>query len=418
MTAVSASDNLLVLRHAVCVKLRVFQSERGGSMKHLYWKCRALYTLYYILVYPTMMMTSAHMVLAGYSAAEIAGFLVVQNLVILALRPLSGVLIDKAKCHLLFTVLSVSMLAGIWMFFGWNGSRVVKAVLYAVLTTGASGILMGAADGWVLKLSSEHEEVDYAGARAFGSVSFAFTGLVYGRILAQFGLAAAPYVITVLVLILIITAWFIPEPVTATHVDQSKPKQKPWLFRSRTILMFAVSMALAEAVLNFTDSYIPVLFLERGGTAFHVGLFDFLRAMIEFVVMAGFIHIARRFETGTILMAGMFGFFLKGFLCGSAGTVAAMMACCTLQAVSFPLLEPGKMKYIREHAEAGEIATALASVHLLTSLLTTLIITPISGVLIAQFGTGTAMILNSLLAIAGIVIFRLFCTEKKAENGS
>ncbi|MBR4456910.1 MAG: MFS transporter [Solobacterium sp.] len=386
-------------------------------MKQLYWKCRILYSLYYVLVYPSMMMTSAHLLLAGYTPSEIAGFLVLQNLVLLLLRPLSGILIDKAKCHLLFTVLSVSMLAGVWAFFGWNGERMIRAGLYACLTAGASGVLMGAADGWVLKLSSEHPGMDYAGARAFGSISFAVTGLVYGRVLARFGLAAAPYVISILVLIIVATAWFIPEPgIRPAGAERERPKQRFWLFRSRTILMFAISVALGEAVLNFTDSYISVLFLERGGTAFHVGLFDFLRAVIEFAVMAEFVHIARRFDTGTILMAGLFGFFLKGFLFGSAGSIPAMMACCALQAVSFPLLEPGKMKFIKEHTDPSEIATALASVHLLASLLITLVITPAMGVLIARFGTGIAMMLNSFLALLGIVLFRLFCCGRRKQN--
>ena len=115
-------------------------------------------------------------------------------------------------------------------------------------------------------------------------------------------------------------------------------------------------------------------------------------------------------------MAGLFGFFLKGFLFGSAGSIPAMMACCALQAVSFPLLEPGKMQFIKEHTDPSEIATALASVHLLASILITLVITPAMGVLIARFGTGIAMILNSFLALLGIVLFRLFCCGRRKQN--
>ena len=241
-----------------------------------------LFACYYSFMYPSMIMFSTYLVTLGYDASLVAVMMSVSGLVSLAVRPVLAAVIDWGRCRMITAALVLSMAAGTAVFFFTPGRTLFHAAAYAVLVSAGSVCFMDVNDSWVLKLVKETGQVDYGRTRAFGSAAFAVTGLIYGYALSRLGIWIAPICIFALLLLLFITTRMLPDP---SAVPQEKAGSNGFrgfldVIRKRKVAAFVLCYALANATFNFTDNYIPVLILEKGGTSAVTGLNDFIMARI------------------------------------------------------------------------------------------------------------------------------------------
>lgn len=382
-------------------------------------KCSLLFASYYAFMYPTMIMYSTYLVTFGLDVSIVAVMMSISGMISLVLRPILAPVIDGGKCRTLSLIMIGCMAVGVIVFFFPGNKSFLQASVYAVLTNSVCVCFMDMNDSWVLKLVKQTCEVDYGRSRAFGSAAFAVTGLLYGYAFSKLGSRIAPVCILTLMLFLFLVTRVLPDPQKVEVVGNRRSGISNYktLVKNRKIIAFVICYALANATFNFTDNYIPVLILQRGGSTAWTGLNDFVMATIEFLVLRRFTEIADRIGTERVVWMGMLGFCVKAVLVALMPSPVWILIACLTQVISFCLMIPSRMRFIEKNVMQDEIAVVMSLSSFASSAFSTFVSNPLASQLIPRIGTDRTMILyGCLAAVAGIcfaTIMRILKPKKQ-----
>ena len=352
-----------------------------------------------------VMMYSTYLVSFGYEEVFISTCTTVSAIVMLIAKPLWARLADKGKCRLEAVIMVLLMAAGFIIFFIFRTEKIV-AMLYAALVTVSCMVLMDLVDSWVIKLSKETGAIDYGKVRSFGSIAYSVTGLLFGFATTRFGLDIAPYVMVLILLGIGIVSQTVPDPTVEEQVQRSF-KEKLSLLADRRFLIFTIACSLSNATFNFTDAYIPVLVLSRGGNTTYIGINDFVMSFIEFLMLKQFTRIADKAGTDRIITFGMIGFFIKATLAALAPTPALTIVACLSQAISFCMLVPARMRFMQEEVDKDNVSMAISITAVAGSLANICISNPISQKLIPAVGLPRTMLIFGCIALVAAAVYYL-----------
>ena len=376
-------------------------------------KCAILMACFYSSLY-LVMMYSTYLVSFGYEEVFISTCTTVSAVVMLIAKPLWARLADRGKCRLEAIIMVLLMAAGFIIFFVFRTEKIV-AMLYAALVTVSCMVLMDLVDSWVIKLSKETGAIDYGKVRSFGSIAYAVTGLLFGFSTTRFGLDIAPYVMVLILLGIGIVSQTVPDP-TVEEQTQRSFKEKLSLLGDRRFLIFTIACSLSNATFNFTDAYIPVLILSRGGNTTYIGINDFVMSFIEFLMLKQFTRIADKAGTDRIITFGMIGFFIKASLAALAPTPALTIAACLSQAISFCMLVPARMRFLQEEVDKDSVSMAISITAVAGSLANICISNPISQKLIPALELPKTMLIFGCIALVAAAVYYTGNAKNKKNN--
>ena len=362
--------------------------------RNLNFACSVLYAAYYILFYMVSMMFSSYLVESGFDKTVVTTMSSISSIVLLFAKPLFSAVVDKSRCRLLSCVFIAAMAVGSAVFFFSPQRTMLQVVIYTLLASACCLAFMELGETWVAKLIKESGDIDYGKTRAFGSASYAVTGLVYGGALTAFGYEIAPWCIFALLAVLAAVTFYMPDPQRNTAADKKQGGvAKSWLslLRQPSFLAYMVFGTVAGQTLGMLDNFTPVLISERGGSAFHIGLASFVMAGIEFFLLRMFTRVADRVGTTRIFTFGILGFAVKTLVLSLMPTPALIIAGCVTQTVSFCLYFPGRMRVLQEEVPQESLAGAFAISGIYSSLLSSLVVNPITGHLSESIGTAGMM---------------------------
>lgn len=371
-----------------------------------------LFFSYYLLCYVTVTF-GTYLTLAGYEQSVITSLIVMDGIITICLRPFIGRIIDKGYSKVLACILLALISIGVAIFF-FNEKSLLNAVLFTILFRNCCFNLSDVVDSWVLKLAKADSSIDYAKARSFGSIAFCCISLVFGLIIDNFGLQSCPVIIYPIIAIF----FFVMINMEKSPVEQTKKydfRESLSLFTDKKFLLFTIFYTLTLSIINFTDNYAGVILLDKGGSSLHIGLYDCLRTVIEFIVMLNFSKFASKYGCYGVMIIGSFGFFAKCLSISLAPTAALGVATCIFQAVSFPFFEPGKMLFLKENMPQNSMAVALSLIGSISSIFTTVILDPTVSLLTSKIGISNVGIVVSILPIISAIGF-ISINKKKQEQ--
>lgn len=375
-------------------------------MKHmkLETKCNLLYAAFYLLFYPSVVMFSSYMMLLGSSSDKIAIFLSILGILTMISKPLFAVFVDKGNCKALSIILCSLVAIGTTIFFQSKQIGVIQSLIYIVLISMNTACIAEIIDSWTLKLSVEYPELDFAKHRSMGSLSYAIVSLIFGYSLSKLGIKLAPITIYVLLLVLILIILTIPNPSAKT---QKKEKVK-WndiksLLTNKQFLYFVIFFAMGCAMVDLADSYTGVLMLEKGGTTAHTGVYEFIKAGLEFIVMFGCTKLITKYGVKKILAISYFGVFIKNLLAAVCHNPTLLVITSVTQIIGFPLMMPAKMDMLKKLVEPKSLALAISISGVFTSLFVSLVCNPIISYTAPYIGTSGAIILTSFFGLISAI---------------
>lgn len=375
-------------------------------MKHmkLETKCNLLYASFYLLFYPAMVMFSTYMMLLGSSSDKIAIYLSILGILTMVSKPLFAVFVDKGNCKVLSIMLCALMAVGTTVFFQSKQIGVLQSMVYIVLISMNAACVAEIIDSWILKLSVEYSELDFAKHRSMGSLSYAIVSLVFGYLLSKLGIKLAPITIYVLLLLLVSIILTIPNPSSKT---QKKEKVK-WndiktLLKDKQFVYFVIFFAMGCAMVDLADSYTGVLMLEKGGTTAHTGVYEFIKATLEFIAMFGCTKLITKYGVKKILVISYFGVFIKNFLAAACSNPILIVITSITQIIGFPLMMPAKMDMLKKLVEPKSLALAISISGVFTALFVSLVCNPIISFVVPYIGTSGAIILTSFFGLISAI---------------
>lgn len=375
--------------------------------------CSMLMGGYYILLYMTYILFSAYLLENGYTSSFIAVMMSVSGIVTLCAKPLYALAVDSGKCKLTALILVGCMALGYGYFFLSAKKGVFAAVVLTVLGSGADWGLMDLADSWVMKLAKQSGIVDYGKVRAVGSITFAVTGLVYGAALTAFGYRIAVWCILFMLVCLALVILSIPDPQREERKKDSAFIRYFSLFSNKRYLVFVAFTAVTSCLFSLSDGYAPVLIMEKGGTAFHTGLFSFLTAAIEFFMLRRFTSIADRLGTDKVMTIGMVGFGIKGILMAIAPNVVLLLTVSLTQFLSFSFYVPGRMRFYEEEMSGEDLARSMTLTSIIDSLFSSLIGNPLAKAVIERKGTAAMLLVFGFGSLVSGILY--YITEHRLK---
>ena len=377
-----------------------------------------LYTIYESVFYSTVFcmygMYTTYLTAYGFSNTFIALSLSITGFINMGLNPLLAVFLDKTNnCRIVNLTAIASTEIAVLLFFSPIGKTNAMAIVFAIFGNGGIRVLMSETDTWVSKLIAQGEKINYGSMRAAGSMAYAASAFIVGRVLAILGYDFARWIFTVLLTLCFIIALMIPNPHMITDstgkVEKVSMREAFGKIKaSKTYLVYLICGMLYMTTNLVCENYIGPLVLSMGGTSKEVGMMSGLLAVIEFIAMPYYARVADRVGTRRLLTIGFFGFALKAITMSFAPTLPILFMCAITQMVSFVIMVPSRIRLVSEEIPAKYIATALILSNLSTSIISTFVGNPLAGRLADSVGLQMTFRIMSLPALDAGLIFGTF----------
>lgn len=348
--------------------------------KELNIKMPLLYGIFYMDLYIVTFMFTSYLSDLGYETEVITSMLSLSNLYLLLCKPFYARLADKGKCRRLILAVMLGVIVSCFLMFHDESRSIWKVLIYSLFAVAATRALMDVIDAWMIKLAVRYGGIDYGKARAFGSLTYALTGLIYGWLISVLSYRIVLYCTLAASVAFLIMALNVEDP-PAGESSESSLSQWRDLFKDKTFVRLLVFDSLIGPVCFIIDNFVPLLIRQAKGGTFETGLASFVMCMMEFVIMRHFSRLTAGMKMKTVYGISMFGFGIKALLLALMRSPGMMVASCVSQAFSFCLYQPAKIEIIKKEIGPDRSAAALSILSICSNIVLSLLFTPAAGMI-------------------------------------
>ncbi len=371
----------------------------------------------------------------GFTTVQIGLVMALVSVANIGAQPVLALISDQTRAPGL--VLRNALLAGIVLalvMFGTPPLMLPVAVL-SVLISIAVQTLPPILDGWTMQVRELVPRLDYGVTRSMGSIGFALTVAVAGRVFDDHGmvwmfpLSAAALTVTVAIVTVVhryhgraAAAASPAKPsgsADAGGASDASASGNPGAGPGRRALMlrfFSPRMIalLAISFVSFTafrpvQVFLPVLVREVGGTSRDLGLGLSIMGISEFPFLIGFSLLIRRYSDTRVLLVGLTFFFLRIGVHVFAASPLFVVFAQALQGPSFGLFLPASVHLLNRLAPPGTRTVAQTAGAIASFGLGSMSGSAIGGYLADWFGIhGMYAIMAAAMAATVVAYFVLF----------
>ena len=235
-------------------------------------------------------------------------------------------------------------------------------ILYYVFAMGTITISIPLIESWIFRLEKDYPELDYGRIRGFGSLFYAFAGVVIGLVIDRFGYASTSSIAAICAVLLIPFVLSLPLPHKGLPAEKELTAAKSLNRQMKSLLkdigfLLLVFINSFESVSFWAVSNKYSLFVEeKGGTSFHSGLGIFVLAFSEFVVIYSYSKLSRHRTPVMLYAVGAAFTFVRAWVLGMAKTPMEAVLFIALNGLSFGLTMPSKAALVNSYLD-GDLAT-------------------------------------------------------------
>jgi PPP family 3-phenylpropionic acid transporter len=362
----------------------------------------------------------------GYSNTLIGTIMMGTSLMSLVVQPLWGYIADKVirdRQIIAFCCAAGGVFYFVFIFSGGFKPLVISAAvgMYALFSP-----MMTLIDSFVAKLIVDGQGINYSATRAGGSVSYAFTAVLFGLAVSRFTMRIAPFIYLALCAVLCGALWGLPNPKKMRRPSGfSASGGLRYLRSNRAYLLFVAAYFLTSLTTIPDNTYYSVVLFSMGGDERHVGLGLFFQAISEVPVMLLFGRIREKtgLKPAFFLVLGMVFYALKNFCIAYAPNIALVLLGSMLQGLSFAVFLPASVAFLMETVDRNYLATAQMSAVTIGSSLAAMLSNPLGGALADSLGAQKMLKIMGIPAVLGSLLmafcYRFFrAGASKPENQS
>ena len=359
---------------------------------------------------------AAFLLQKGFSASVVGILLAAGNLLSCGFQPLLADLADRTGGNVLkwmtgmLTLISAACFASIQLL---PLPRTVFGFLYlmGVFAFDAMNPLMNALN---VSYMTNGYTINYGLSRGLGSLAYAFSALVIGRVMA--GLGADWMIWISLGLLAVNGAMSVSYPSLVTEI-----KAKKTVMESCSVLVFfsrykwycisLLGVMLLGMFHAMTENYLIEIVTPLGGDSGTVGVALFIATAIEALVLVYLDKIRGRISDNWLLKIAGLSFVLKSFLFLLAGNVMTVYFLQLLQATSYTFLSPIQMYYANHKVAAADMVKGQA----FSTAAYTLGCAAgnfAGGQILSAFGVRTMLLAGIAMAVTGTAVFFLTVEQK------
>lgn len=248
--------------------------------------------------------------------------------------------------------------------------------------------------------------VNFGLARGVGSAAFSISCFLMGRLLRQAAPSILPacYLVTQLLLMLCLARFRSPSFGPAQAQRARRAGEAPLLRRQRRFALFLLGLICLSFAHIFVDNFMLQIMRSVGGDSAGLGTAIAIAALTELPAMLLYSRLRARLDSFSLLRFAAWAWVAKIALVTLARSPRAICAAELLQFLSYAVYVPAAVDYIARTLPQQDFlkGQALAgSAFTLGSLLATFL----GGLLLDAAGVHGALVLMSLAALVGALLF-------------
>ena len=258
-------------------------------------------------------------------------------------------------------------------------------------------------------------KINYGVGRGIGSLAYAVSALVIGKVMAAFGAEWMVWIALMLLVANIILTLAYPQ----IERNEKEAEQRseccsiPVFFsRYKWYCVSLLGIILLGMFHAMTENYLIEVVRPLGGDSGSVGIALFIATAIEMVVVVNFDTVRKYISDNMLLKLGGISFLLKAILFLLAPNVTSIYLIQLLQATSYSFVSPTQMYYADNKVKAADMVKGQAFITASYTL----------GCAIGNFTGGQILQIADVRAMlaAGVVMaaagtFVLFATVNKKD---
>jgi MFS family permease len=258
-------------------------------------------------------------------------------------------------------------------------------------------------DSWTVKIRTTNSDINYGLTRGMGSLSFAISALVFGKIFEIYSLEYIFISCAGFVVVSIIVALSIDK----SNIKKNTEKKAGFkiILKNPRYKLLLISGFLCTFSLSIAITYFPLLLESKGGTSGDLGISLFITALSEVPVMLLLNRFANRIKIDKLLLIALLFYIFRVGSMLLAPNLTILIAVQSIQSLSFGLYYPTAIIYIYEIIDSRFISTAIMTFSSFTMAISAIIASSIGGLMIDSFGIYSIYVLGTATAIIAFIIF-------------
>ena len=353
----------------------------------------------------------------GYGEALIGRVMSSLGLASLFFMPAGGYLADRFSNYRALTAVCVCIVASMIWLVCWKPS-VTVVYIFTVIGIGASRVLEGFLDSWIGKISKEEKELDYGKIRSSGSIAYAVSAPILGRLFSRVGYITAGYTAVIMALISLFAAYKLRNPVLTEGKEKGPSLRETvrYLRGNRKYLAFLICMMLMNVTAQSFYGFIGVLVENIGGDVENLGIYYFILAFLEFLVVRNFSKITAKIGLKNTIVLSMVGTAIKSVAPTLVHSMAGFYCCAATQCISFALSMPSTPVYQARYVDKEYLSTGLLVTTTCSTGLISFLLSATYGQVAERIGVALMLRWFSLFALIAAVLFWFIGPKDEAET--
>lgn len=265
-----------------------------------------------------------------------------------------------------------------------------------------------------LDLNANGEKLSFGTSRGFGSIAFAVAAWLMGMAAERWNISLIPICAFVLLILqgLLFRSFPLSIPLSAVQpTAEVRGTSLAALLRRKGFSVLLIGLAVVFAANNSVNNYMINVVRGVGGSYATLGSITFVLALVEFPAMFFYSRTGSSKSKRFLVLALIF-FPVKLLAIALASSVSGLYTAILLQSLSFGLYTPAIVDYINQSVPSKDSAKAQSLAAMMPSL-GTIVITPLSGVLLDNRPVAHVLLFLSFFAATGTLV--CLCGIKLSE---
>ena len=343
----------------------------------------------------------------GFSSGQIGIMLGIGNLCAVGVQLLAAFIVSRTGIRIGKVIMaahtSIAALALALICIPHSGIVFCTVFVLAFLLAKA---MMPLVNSLYYGYQEQGTKINFGMARGLGSGAYSLACLAAGLLTQRFTSGILPwmYIASCLLLCFFVHIFNAPNAEERTAADVT-PKEKRFLMRKYPqFYLFFAGVLFLSTTNGFTETYLPQIIREIGGTNSDFGVATFISAIVEVPAMFMYRRLANKTGNRKLLIFAGWMWALKNFLIMLAPTTYLIFAAELLQFVGYAIYIPAGVRYIENTLPASEF---LKGQSLVVSAFTAgcLIASFIGGPMIDIIGLRATFWGVQLFSVVGVVLY-------------
>ena len=265
--------------------------------------------------------------------------------------------------------------------------------------------------------------LDFGRARAYGSLSYALSSVLFGYVSEIFLYPGINICILISQLLVVFSVYLMAGHFYRCTASIERPEiignvsLREYFMRHKNFILLVVGHSgIMASTMIVTEAFLPQVVYANGGSNFDLGLIPGLKAVVEVPFIFYFARLEERFGLKKIFTIAIFSFVLKMYLFYSANTMFWLYVSQLLQATSFSLILPGMVSYVNRIMQKNELQRS-HGLMMITRTLFSMFISPIGGSVIENYGSKQFCFMGFVICLVSAVIFMAGLLTDKNRTG-